>query len=120
LVQETVSLKSLIEANAQLKKQLEAANRRIEWLEFILEQRVRETKSQYDPGHIEEMKDKVYKMFLANPGVFFSYVEANNEFKDMYGFESADIGRRIRSLRETTVKVMRCLVNIGKTPVGVA
>lgn len=94
------SLVNLIEANAVLTHQLEAKDKRIRQLEFILDQRVRETKRMYDPSHIEQMKDRVYRLFLACPGLGFTYEEAEDEFEAIYGFRSANVGQRMRDLRQ--------------------
>jgi len=59
------SLVTTIETNAYLVRQLEAKQKRIDHLEFVLEQRGRETKRQYNPEQNDEMKEKVYKIFLA-------------------------------------------------------
>lgn len=90
----------LIEANAILSRQLEAKEKRIRTLEFLLEQRFRETKRQYDPEHVEEMKDRVYRLFLDRAGVSFTYEEAEAEFQHVYGFRSANVPQRLRDLRK--------------------
>ena len=95
-----LSLAGSIETNAYLVRQLEAKEKRIRQLEFILEQRYRETKRQFDPAKLEEMKAKVYQLFLASPGVGFTYEEAEEEFERMYGFKSANVGQRCRDLRQ--------------------
>jgi hypothetical protein len=97
---DSVNLVTLIEANAVLTRQLEAKQRRIEHLEYILEQRLRETKRQFNPELIDEMKSKVYRIFLANVGRGFTYEEAESEFEAMFGFHSANVGQRIRDLRQ--------------------
>lgn len=91
---------TLIESNAALVKQLEAKDKRIRFLEYILEQRFRETKSQFDPKQVEEMKGKVYALFLSTPSISFSYEEAEAEFQAVYGFRSANVGQRLRDLRQ--------------------
>lgn len=95
-----LSLAGSIETNAYLVRQLEAKEKRIQHLEFVLEQRVRETKRMYDPKHIDEMKDKVYRLFLACPALGFTYEEAEQEFQTAYGFRSANVGQRMRDLRQ--------------------
>jgi hypothetical protein len=79
---------------------LEAKDKRIRQLEYVLEQRYRETKRQFDPDKLEEMKGKVYQIFLANPGVGFTYEEAEDDFERTYGFRSANVGQRMRDLRQ--------------------
>jgi hypothetical protein len=95
-----LSLAGSIETNAYLVRQLEAKDKQIRHLNFILEQRYRETKRQFDPSKLEEMKGKVYQIFLASPGVGFTYEEAEEEFERMYGFKSANVGQRMRDLRQ--------------------
>jgi len=89
-----------IETNAYLVRQLQAKERRIQQLEFILEQRYRETKRQFDSDKIDEMKSKVYQIFLANQGIGFTYEEAEDEFERMFGYRSANVGQRMRDLRQ--------------------
>ncbi len=94
------TLTTLIEANAMLTHQLEAKEKRIQHLEYIIEQRSRETKRQYDPKNFDEMKAKVYKIFRENSGVGFTYEEAQKEFKEMFKFDSSNVPQRIRDLRQ--------------------
>lgn len=95
------SLVITIETNAYLVRQLEAKQKRIDHLEFILEQRYRETKRQYDPEKFGEMKRKIYEgIFLNNPGIGFTYEEIATEFNRLYKFESEFLGPRLRELRK--------------------
>ena len=107
------SLVTTIETNAYLVRQLEAKQKRIDQLEFILEQRYRETKRQFDPGKLEEMKGKVYEIFRANPGIGFSYEEAEEEFERLFKFHSSNVGQRIRDLRQED-KLWSCPDEKGK------
>lgn len=92
---------SLIETNFALTKQLEAKQKRIDHLEFVLEQRHIETRRAFDPDKIDEMKNKVYLLWLDGvSGVGFNYEEAEEEFYQKWRFRSACVGQRIRDLRQ--------------------
>lgn len=92
---------SLIETNSMLTMQLGAKQKRIEHLEFILEQRHIETRRSFDPDKIDEMKNKVYLLWLDGiPGIGFNYEEAQEEFYQKYRFRSACVPQRIRDLRQ--------------------
>jgi len=98
--QETVdpTIVKLIEANAILVKQCEAKQKRIEYLEYVLEQRSRVTKAEYKPEQLERMKKLCYQVLLANPGVGFTYLEFAEAFEDMHGFKTVTTDRRLREL----------------------
>lgn len=88
----------LIEANATLTKQLQAKEKRIRYLEFILEQRAEITRKKWNPRNVAEMLEKVYRVFVLNPGVGFTYEEAEREFQSVWHFHSAFVGPRMRDL----------------------
>ena len=95
------TVKSLIETNALLSRQLEAKQKRIEYLEMILQQRHIETRRSFNPDKIEEMVEKVYLLWLeATPGTGFNYEEAQEEFYQRYRFRSACVPQRMRDLRK--------------------
>ena len=95
---ESINLATLIEANAILTRQLEAKQKRIEYLEYVLEQRSRLTKAEFDPAKMERMKRLCYGVLLANPGVGFTYAEFEGAFENQQGFRSANTGQRLRDL----------------------
>ena len=82
-------------------KQLEAQKRRIEFLEFVLEQRGRETVKRFDPKQVELMVGKVYQVFLENPGRGLTYDEVGEEFERLWRFHSEHLPQRVRDLRKT-------------------
>jgi hypothetical protein len=94
------TVKSLIEGQALLVRQLEAKQKRIDHLEFILEQRVRATKNEFNPDSINAMCQKVYAVFQANPGIGFTYDEFPVAFKDYHGWANEHLPQRIRDLRQ--------------------
>ena len=79
-------------------KQLEAQRRRIEFLEFVLEQRGRETLKQFDPKQTEQMYGKVYQVFLENPGRGLTYEEVGEEFERLWHFHTEHTQQRVRDL----------------------
>jgi len=95
------TLASSMETIASLSRQLEAKQKRIDHLEMVLQQRQIETRRTFNPDKIDEMKNKVYMLWLdAEPGTGFTYEEATEEFFYKYHFRSANVGQRIRDLRQ--------------------
>jgi hypothetical protein len=94
------TITTLIETNALQAKQIEAQRRRIERLEYILEQRVRATKNSFDPDKVNKMCRLVYEVFLANPGIGFTYDEFPTAFKDLHGWSNEHLPQRIRDCRQ--------------------
>lgn len=82
------------------QKLLEAKDRRIKHLEFLLGQRTRETLKRYDQikPRLDRMKGRVLQVFLEHPGEGLSYPDVNDLFKQKYRFESAHIPQRVRDL----------------------
>ena len=98
-INETV--KSLIESNAMLAQQLGAKQRRIDHLEMVLQQRHIETRRAFDPDKINALIEKAYLLWLeASPGTGFTYEEAQEEFYQKFRFRSANVGQRMRDLRQ--------------------
>jgi hypothetical protein len=96
-----VNVKTLIESNAILARQLEAKQNRINYLEMVLQQRHIETRKAFDPTKINEMINKVYLLWLeAEPGTGFTYEEAEEEFYHKWQYRSACVGQRMRDLRQ--------------------
>lgn len=102
MTQETVnpSIVSLIEANASLVKQCEAKDKRIRYLEYVLEQRTRATKAEYDPEALARMEQLCYEVFLKHPGRGYTYEEFEDAFEEQNNFRSANTGQRLRDLRQ--------------------
>ena len=92
------SIANLIEANAILTRQLEAKSKRIEYLEYVLEQKSRMTKTDFNPQAMERMKRLCYEVLLANPGRGYTYAEFEDAFENQQGFRSANTGQRLRDL----------------------
>jgi hypothetical protein len=100
-VLENPTIVNLIESNARLTRQLEAKQKRVEYLEMVLQQRQIETKRAFDPSKINEMVNKVYLLWLeGEPGVGFTYEEAEEEFYQKWRFKSSNVGQRMRDLRQ--------------------
>jgi hypothetical protein len=90
---------TLVEANAMLVKQLEAKDKRIRYLEFILEQRYQATVKKYDPEKIAEMCRRCYEVFLDAPaGTGYTTTEFLTAFKNKWRFQSAHLPQRLRDL----------------------
>jgi len=90
---------TLIEANAILAKQLEAKEKRIRYLEFILEQRYQATKKKYNPEKIAAMCRRCYEVFLDAPaGTGFTETEFLDAFFRKWQFKSAHLPQRLRDL----------------------
>ena len=99
VINETV--KSLIESNALLARQNEAKQKRIEYLEMVLQQRHIETRRAFDPDKVNEMIERVYLLWLESPpGTGFTYEEAQEEFFQKWRFRSSCVPQRIRDLRQ--------------------
>ncbi len=99
LVNDTV--KSLVECNSILTQQLGAKQKRIEYLEMVLNQRHIETRRAFDPKKIEQSIEKVYLLWLeASPGTGFTYEEAEQEFFEKWRYHSASVPQRMRDLRQ--------------------
>lgn len=96
----TDTITSLIETNVMQAKRIEAQCKRIEHLEFVLEQRVRATKNAFNPDSVNKMCQKVYAVFLANPGVGFTYDEFPAAFKELHGWSNEHLCQRIRDIRQ--------------------
>ncbi len=118
------SMATLIESQSLMIKQLEAKDKRIRFLEFILEQRGRETLKRFDPKQVELMVGKVYQVFLENPGRGLSYDEVGEEFKRLWHFHSEHIPQRVRDLRKAgkvwsddSSGVVRFYLTLAKTTV---
>ncbi len=94
------TVKSLIETNVLQARQLEAKQKRIEHLEYILEQRVRATKNEFNPDSVNHMCKLVYEVFLAHPGVGYTYDEFAFAFKEHHGWANVHLPQRIRDLRQ--------------------
>ncbi len=86
--------------NAYLVKQLEAKDKKIKHLEFLLEQRSEETENTFreDQKKINRCEDDVKEFFIRNPGVGFTYLEARHDFKALFNYEQINIDRRMRQL----------------------
>ena len=91
-------LASLIEGNALLVKQLTAKEKRIQFLEFILQQRTAATVAKFNPKDHDAMYNRVYQVFLARPSVGLSYEDVEEAFEEDYRFHSANTGQRVRDL----------------------
>jgi hypothetical protein len=95
------TVKSLIESNALLASQLNAKQKRIDYLEMVLQQRHIETRKAFNPDKINEMIEKVYLLWLeASPGTGFTYEEAQEEFYQKFRFRSSCVPQRMRDLRQ--------------------
>ena len=95
------TVKSLIESNALLTQQLGAKQKRIDYLEMVLNQRHIETRRVFDPRKIEQAVEKVYLLWLeAPPGTGFTYEEAEQEFFEKWRYRSASVPQRMRDLRQ--------------------
>jgi len=105
---ETIDWKALIEGQAILTRQLEAKQKRIDFLEkrcvdleAVLQQRQLETRKAFNADKIDEMKNKVYMLWLnGEPGLGLNYEEAAEEFYQKYRFRSACVPQRLRDLRQ--------------------
>jgi pimeloyl-CoA synthetase len=102
------NVKTLIEGQAILVRQLEAKQKRIDFLETrveqleeIIRQKQEETRKTFNIDKIDEMKNKVYLLWLeAEPGVGYNYEQAQEEFYHKYHFRSACVPQRMRDLRQ--------------------
>ena len=84
-----------------LKNRLGAKDRRIAYLETILNQRVKRTTNMYEKLKpcFESMKGKILKIFLDSPAYGFSYNEIYQEFHQRYpAMPLQNLNRRIREL----------------------
>lgn len=99
-VVENPTLVQLIEVNFMQARQIEAQRKRIEHLEFVLEQRVRATKNEFHPERMEKMCRLAYEVFLANAGVGFTYDEFPLAFRELHGWCNEHLPQRIRDLRQ--------------------
>jgi hypothetical protein len=98
---EDPTLVGLIQSNALLVSQLTAKQKRIDYLEMVLQQRHIETRRAFDPDKIDEMKNKVYLLWLeTKPGTGFNYEEAQEEFYQKWRFRSSCVPQRMRDLRQ--------------------
>lgn len=82
---------------------IEAQRRRIAFLEFILTQRTETTRNRYQQlkKHFSRMQDLIYKIFLDNPAIGFSYDMLTEEFKARYpNVSSVNVNRRVRELAQ--------------------
>lgn len=89
---------TLIESQKLLVEQLKAKDRRISYLEFVLEQRGHETLKRFDPKMVEQMYGKVYQVFLENPGRGLTYEEVGEEFERLWHFHTEHTQQRVRDL----------------------
>jgi hypothetical protein len=111
----STSIVTLIEANAALTRQLEAKQKRIDFLEFVLQQRAQETQKSFNPAAMGVMCQKCYTVFLEHSGVGYTYEEFNDAFKDRWQFESAHLPQRLRDLRQ--MNLIWSTDHDGSTPV---
>ena len=95
------NLEILVNTNGALTRQLEAQRKRIEFLEMVLAQRFSLTVRTWDPAKTDEMKRKVELLWVeGTPGLGMTYEEAEDEFFVKWRFRSANVGQRIRDLRQ--------------------
>lgn len=99
----------LLETNLNLTIQLrekdlviQAKDRKIQHLNFLLEQRVEATKKAYNPAQIAEMCRKCYEVFLDSeltpPGLGYTETDFLVAFEQKWHFKSAHLPQRLRDL----------------------
>lgn len=84
---------------ALLAKQLEAKDKRIKYLEMVLEQRVILTEGSLN-GRVIQSEDEALTLFRENPGVGFTYDDAREAFKNRFRYLPKQLDRRMRQLRQ--------------------
>lgn len=86
-----------------LREEVKRKQKRIEQLEFRLAQRIQKTKNLYQErkAKLDEMKDRVYKIFLDFGEVAWTYEELQEEWASRYpNVSSVNLPRRVRELAE--------------------
>lgn len=97
------SLGALLSLIEDLRKQVLAKQRRIDFLEHVLAQRIELTENRYSEKRkcFDRVCDMVYQVFLRNPARGFSYDEFDQEFRVHFpNVPTGHLGRRLRDLRD--------------------
>jgi hypothetical protein len=88
------------------KKQLEAKDKRIQFLESRLAQRIVKTQNLYQQRktHFSDMQDRAYQIFLDFPEIGFTYEELVEEWNARYpSISPVNLPRRVRELAEQSL-----------------
>jgi hypothetical protein len=96
-------LHTLLETLRDVTAQRDALKKRVQFLETVLQQKIVLTEKSYAERklHFNQMQRLVYELFLKNPGIPFTYAQAQEEWtKDFPHLKASatNVGRRIREL----------------------
>jgi len=96
-------LHTLLETLKDVTTQRDALRRRVQFLETVLQQKIVLTEKSYAERkeHFNQMQRLVYELFLKNPGMPFTYVQAMEEWRKVYPHmetSAVNVPRRIREL----------------------
>ena len=96
-------LHTILETLKDERAKNEALKKRVAFLESVLEQRIVLTQKNYNERRekFNQMQELVFKLFLANPGIPFTYVELEKLWEDSYPNlqnSKINVGRRVREL----------------------
>lgn len=96
-------LHTLLETLKDVIAQRDALKKRVQFLEMVLQQKIVLTEKSYADRkqHFNQMQNLVYQLFLKNPGIPFTYVQMQDEWKRAYPHletSAVNMPRRIREL----------------------
>jgi hypothetical protein len=96
-------LQGLLDIISDQRQQLEMKQKRVEYLEFVLAERMKATRNRYAElkPYFETLQKEVLKIFLELPAAGLTYQEIYQEFHQKYpNVNTVNLLRRIRELVE--------------------
>jgi len=94
---------TLLETLRDVTAQRDALKKRVQFLETVLQQKIVLTSQSYveRKEHFNQMQRLVYELFLKNPGIPFTYVQMQEEWRRAFPnleTSAVNVPRRIREL----------------------